>query len=51
MNASRQILFQQGALPRKELDASAVSLAQAKATYEVAEKHEPRWSPAGGKSS
>lgn len=39
MYASRQMLFQQGALPRKELDASAVSLAQAKATYEVAEKH------------
>jgi RND family efflux transporter MFP subunit len=36
---SRQVLFKQGALPRKELDASAVSLAQAKATYEVAEKH------------
>jgi HlyD family secretion protein len=39
VNASRQTLFQQGALPRKELDTSAVSLAQAKATYEVAEKH------------
>jgi HlyD family secretion protein len=36
---SRQVLFQQGALPRKELDASGVSLAQAKAQYEVAEKH------------
>ena len=36
---SRQVLFQQGALPRKELDTSAVSLAQAKAQYEVAEKH------------
>lgn len=36
---SRRILFQQGAMPRKELDASAVSLAQAKATYDIAEKH------------
>lgn len=36
---SRRVLFEQGAMPRKELDASAVSLAQAKATYEVAEKH------------
>ncbi len=26
-------------MPRKELDASAVSLAQAKAQYEIAEKH------------
>ena len=36
---SRRILFQQGAMPRKELDASAVSSAQAKATYDIAEKH------------
>jgi HlyD family secretion protein len=36
---SRRILFQQGALPRKELDASAVTFAQAKAQYEIAEKH------------
>lgn len=36
---SRRILFQQGAMPRKELDASAVSLAQAKAQYEMAQKH------------
>src|SRR5580704_532074 len=36
---SRRTLFQQGAMPRKELDASAVSLAQAKAQYEIAEKH------------
>ena len=30
------VLFQQGALPRKELDASAVALVQAKAQYEMA---------------
>jgi HlyD family secretion protein len=36
---SRKILFQQGAMPRKELDASAVSLIQAKAQYDMAEKH------------
>jgi RND family efflux transporter MFP subunit len=36
---SRRILFQQGAMPRKELDASAVSLAQAKATYDLAQQH------------
>jgi HlyD family secretion protein len=36
---SRRILYQQGAMPRKELDASAVSLAQAKATYDIAEQH------------
>src|SRR5271165_6099119 len=36
---SRQLLFEQGAMPRKELDASRVALAQAKATYELAQKH------------
>jgi RND family efflux transporter MFP subunit len=36
---SRQNLFKQGAMPRKELDASAVSLAQAKAQYELAQQH------------
>lgn len=36
---SRRVLFQQGAMPRKELDASGVSLVQAKAQYEMAEKH------------
>ncbi len=36
---SRRVLFQQGAMPRKELDASGVSLVQAKAQYEIAEKH------------
>jgi HlyD family secretion protein len=36
---SRRVLFQQGAMPRKELDASGVSLVQAKAQHEIAEKH------------
>src|SRR5271157_1280414 len=36
---SRRVLFQEGALPRKELDSSAVVLIQAKAQYEIAEKH------------
>ncbi len=36
---SRQDLYQQGALPRKDLDQARVSLAQAKSQYEVAEQH------------
>jgi len=36
---SRQDLFKQGALPRKDLDAAAVSLAQAKSAYNIARKH------------
>jgi multidrug efflux pump subunit AcrA (membrane-fusion protein) len=36
---SRQELFQQGALPRKELDQSGVDLTQAKNQYEIASKH------------
>ncbi len=37
--ASRQDLFNQGALPRKDLDAAAVQLAQARTAYNVAKKH------------
>jgi HlyD family secretion protein len=37
--SSRQDLFKQGALPRKDLDASAVQLAQAKTAYDTATKH------------
>jgi HlyD family secretion protein len=37
--ASRQDLFKQGALPRKDLDAAAVQLSQAKTAYNVARKH------------
>ncbi len=36
---SRENLFQQGALPRKELDQARVSLAQAKSQYEIAQQH------------
>ncbi len=36
---SREALFKQGALPRKELDQSRVSLAQAKAQYQLANQH------------
>ncbi len=36
---SRAELYRQGALPRKELDASAVALAQARSQYELAQKH------------
>src|SRR5437879_10958239 len=36
---SRQDLFQQGALPRKELDQAGVSLTQARNQYEIAQKH------------
>ncbi|HEU4415798.1 MAG TPA: efflux RND transporter periplasmic adaptor subunit [Candidatus Angelobacter sp.] len=37
--SSREDLFKQGALPRKDLDAAAVSLAQAKSAYNLARKH------------
>jgi len=36
---SRNELFQEGALPRKELDAAAVALAQARAQSDVAQQH------------
>lgn len=36
---SRQQLFDQGALPRKELDQSRVDLTQARNTYAIAKKH------------
>jgi HlyD family secretion protein len=36
---NRQELFQQGALPRKELDQSSVDLTQARNQYEMAERH------------
>jgi HlyD family secretion protein len=35
---SRQDLFQQGALPRRDLDSAQVALAQARSTYEVAQR-------------
>src|SRR5579864_2807258 len=36
---SRQNLFKQGALPRKDLDASAVAMVQARAQYNESQKH------------
>ena len=36
---SRQDLYQQGALPRKDLDQAAVALTQAKNQYELAQRH------------
>jgi HlyD family secretion protein len=36
---SRQDLFKQGALPRKDLDAAAVTLAQARSAYNIAKRH------------
>ena len=36
---SRQNLFKQGALPRKDLDQASVALVQAKAQYQLAEQH------------
>lgn len=37
--ASREDLFKQGALPRKDLDQAGVALAQARSQYNVAKKH------------
>src|SRR6185437_1486110 len=37
--SSRKDLFAQGALPRKDLDAAAVQLSQAKTAYDTAKKH------------
>jgi len=36
---SRQELFKQGAMPRKDLDQAGVSLTQARAQYELAQRH------------
>jgi HlyD family secretion protein len=37
--ANRQALFNQGALPRRDLDQSSVNLVQARSQYDIAEKH------------
>jgi multidrug efflux pump subunit AcrA (membrane-fusion protein) len=37
--SSRETLFQQGALPRKDLDTAGVGLTQAKTQYDIARKH------------
>src|SRR5438105_13886354 len=36
---SRQELYKQGALPRKDLDQASVNLVQARSQYDIAEKH------------
>lgn len=46
---SRRNLYQQGAMPRKELDASAVALIQAKEQYDLADKHYAALQAAGKK--
>ncbi len=46
---SRKKLFEEGALPRKELDSSAVALAQAKSQYELAAMHLAALQSAGKK--
>jgi RND family efflux transporter MFP subunit len=46
---SRKALFDQGALPRKDYDQAAVALIQAKATYEIAQKHLTALEAAGKK--
>ena len=46
---SRKVLFDQGALPRKDYDQAAVALIQAKATYEITQKHLEALEAAGKK--
>ena len=46
---SRKKLFEDGALPRKDYDQAAVTLIQAKATYELAQKHLTALEAAGKK--
>ena len=46
---SRKVLFEQGALPRKDYDQATVALIQAKATYEIAQKHLTALEAAGKK--
>ena len=46
---SRKKLFEEGALPRKEFDASAVALIQAKSQYEIAAMHMAALQKAGKK--
>ncbi|HEV3040427.1 MAG TPA: efflux RND transporter periplasmic adaptor subunit [Candidatus Angelobacter sp.] len=37
--SSREVLFQQGALPRKDLDTAGVALTQARTQFDIAKKH------------
>ena len=46
---SRKVLFEQGALPRKDYDQAGVALIQAKASYEIAQKHMTALETAGKK--
>lgn len=46
---SRQNLYQQGALPRKDFDQAAVAVIQAKSQYEIAQKHLAALEAAGKK--
>ena len=48
---SRQELFQQGAMPRKELDQAGVDLTNARNQYEIAQKHlDACWRSASSRS-
>jgi len=49
--SSREDLFKQGALPRKDFDAAAVSLAQARSAYNIARKHLDGLNAVGKKGS
>ena len=46
---SRKVLYEQGALPRKDFDQSAVAVIQAKANYEIAQRHLTALEAAGKK--
>src|SRR5271166_6579944 len=46
---SRKILYEQGALPRKEFDQASVALIPAKETYEIAQQHLAALEAAGKK--
>jgi len=46
---SRKVLYEQGALPRKDFDQSTVALIQAKANYEIAQHHLAALEAAGKK--
>jgi len=46
---SRQSLYKEGALPRKDFDQAAVAVIQAKAQYEIAQKHMAALEAAGKK--
>jgi len=46
---SRKLLFEQGALPRKDFDQSAVAAIQARANYEIAQRHLAALEAAGKK--